>query len=113
MARLGYVDHGYDPPAQLEEPAILGLGVLEFLEAHSSPVIGRSDSGDGLAAHGLLSTDSECGPMDTSRGIARLAGGRQTFSSQGWQFNLSFTVVFPAPASRGRVTRKGMLILPS
>src|SRR5208337_3172925 len=110
--RFGYVDHGYGSTAQFVETLSLGLGMLEFLEAHSPPLIGRSDSGDGLAAHGLLSTGTDGGPTDTSRGIARLAGARQTLSSQGWYLNLSITVVFPARASRGRVTRKGMLTLP-
>ena len=84
VAWIRYVDHGYNFPAQLEELSFLGFGVLEFLEAHSSPLIGRSDSGDGLAAHGLLSTGPDGGLRDTSRGIARLAGARQTLSSQGW-----------------------------
>ena len=78
MARLGYVDHGHNSPAQLEEPFSLGLGVLEFREAHSSPFLGRSDSGAGLAAHGLLSMGPDGGLRVTSRGIARLAGARQT-----------------------------------
>ena len=84
MARLGYVDHGYHSTAQFVETLSFRFRVLEFLEAHSSPLIGRSDSGDGLAAHGLLSTGTDGGPTDTSRGIARLAGARQTLSSQGW-----------------------------
>jgi len=71
-------------PAQLEELSSLGFGVLEFLEAHSSPLIGRTDSGDGLAAHGLLSTGLDGGLREISRGIARLAGARQTLSSHGW-----------------------------
>src|SRR5208337_3405458 len=49
-------DQCHNSPAQLEELSLLGLGMLEFLEAHTSPLIGRTDSGDGLATHGLLST---------------------------------------------------------
>src|SRR5208283_5656787 len=79
-----YVDHGHNSPAQFVELSFLGLGMLEFLEAHSSPLIGRYDSGDGLATHGLFSTGPDGGPTDTSRGIASVAGARQTLSSQGW-----------------------------
>src|SRR5208337_4700910 len=106
VAWIRYVDHGHNSPAQFVELSLLGFGVLEFLEAHSSTLIDRTDSGAGLAAHGLLSTGPDGGLRDTSRGIARLAGARQTLSSHGWYFNLSITVVFPARASQGRVTRK-------
>src|SRR5271157_192969 len=113
MARLGYVDHGYDSPAQFVETLSFRFRVLEFLEAHSSPLIGWTDSGAGLAAHGLLSTGPDGDLRDTSRGIDRLAGARQTLSSQGWYFSLSIRVVFPARMSRDRVTRTGMSTLPS